>query len=113
MVSGSPIDIYKEQIAQLGAIKLSQIPTSKGDIKTVVIVKNVKKILTKDKKDMAFLTIYDETMEQEVTVFSSTFEKAKQILVPGKIVVVEGYYKSVREELSVNNITSMEEIKNG
>ena len=108
MVSGSPLDAYSSEIKALKAVKLDQIDSTSGDIKVVGIVKNVKKITTKKKQQMAFVTIYDDTCEKELTVFADAFEKSSSILKKNNIVVVDGYFRSLRQEFSIKQITKLE-----
>ncbi|MBQ0009156.1 MAG: DNA polymerase III subunit alpha [Firmicutes bacterium] len=108
MVSGSPLDAYEKEIKALKAVKLDQIDNTSGDIKVVGIVKNVKKITTKKKQQMAFVTIYDDTCEKEITVFADAFEKSSSVLKKNNIVVVDGYYRSLKQEFSITQITKLE-----
>lgn len=108
MVSGSPLDAYTQEIKALKAVKLDQIDSTSGDIKVVGIVKNVKKITTKKKQQMAFVTIYDDTCEKELTVFADAFEKSSSVLKKNNIVVVDGYFRSLKQEFSINQITKLE-----
>lgn len=108
MVSGSPLDAYKSEISNLKAIKLDQISQSSGDIKTVAIIKNIKKVTTKTKQQMAFVTVYDDTCELELTVFADAFVKSFSSLKKNNIVVIEGYFRNLKQEFSVTQITSLE-----
>ncbi len=108
MVSGSPLDAYASEIKNLKAIKLDQIDSTTGDIKVVGIVKNVKKITTKKKQQMAFVTIYDDTCEKELTVFADAFERSSSVLKKNNIVVVDGYFRSLKQEFSIKQITKLE-----
>ena len=108
MVSGSPLDAYKSEIKALKAIKLDQVESSSGDVKVVAIIKNVKKVTTKNKKQMAFVTVYDETSEKEFTVFSDAYEKSISALKKNNIVVISGYYRSLKQEFSINLISQLE-----
>lgn len=109
MVSGSPLDAYKDKIKALKAVKLDQVSNTAGDIKVVGIVKTVKKVTTKTKKQMAFVTIYDDSLEMELTVFADAFAKSFSSLKKNNIVVVDGYYRSIRDEFAVTLISSLEE----
>lgn len=108
MVSGSPLDAYEDEIKALRAVKLDQVDTTSGDIKVVGIIKNVKKITTKKKQQMAFVTIYDDTCEKEITVFADAFEKSSSAIKKNNIVVVNGYYRSLKGEFSITEITNLE-----
>ena len=109
MVSGSPLDAYKLKIKALKAISIDQINTSVGDVKVVGIIKNIKKITTKKKQQMAYVTIYDDTSELELTVFPEAYAKSVTSIKKNNIVVVDGYYRSFKDEFSVTQVTSLEE----
>lgn len=109
MVSGSPLDAYQSKIKNLKAIKLDQISASTGDVKVVAIVKGIKKITTKKKTQMAYVTVYDDTSEMELTVFPEAYAKSISSLKKNNIVVINGYYRSFRDEFNVTLVTSLEE----
>ena len=99
----------KTKIKTIKAITLDQINTSVGDIKTVGIIKNIKKITTKKKQQMAYVTVYDDTLELELTVFPDAYAKSVSAIKKNNIVVIEGYYRSFKDEFSVTQISSLEE----
>ena len=109
MVSGSPLDAYRAKIKSLKAISLEEINTSTGDVKVVGIIKNIKKITTKKKQQMAYITVYDDTLELELTVFPEAYAKSVSSIKKNNIVVIEGYYRSFKDEFSVTQVTSLEE----
>ena len=109
MISASPLDAYKSKIKALNAVSLDQINTTSGDIKVVGIIKNIKKITTKKKEQMAYITIYDDTTELELTVFPEAYAKSVSSIKKNNIVVVNGYYRSFKDEFSVTLVTSLEE----
>ena len=109
MVSASPLDAYKSKILSLKAIPLEQINTTSRTVKTVGIVKSIKKITTKKKQQMAYVTVYDDTLEMEFTVFPDAYAKSVSALKKNHIVVIEGYYRSFKDEFSVTQITSLED----
>ena len=111
MVSGSPLDAYQEQIKKIKAYKLDQISSTSGDIKLVGIIKNIKKITTKKKQQMAYITVYDDTIEIELTVFPDAYAKSVSSIKKNNIVVIDGYYRSFKDEFSVTQVTSLEESK--
>ena len=109
MISGSPLDAYKEKIKAIKAIKLDQISSTAGDIKVVGIIKNIKKITTKKKEQMAYVTIYDDTSELELTVFPEAYAKSVSSIKKNNVVVVDGYYRSFKDEFNVTLVTKLEE----
>ena len=58
---------------------------------------------------MAYVTVYDETLEMELTVFPEAYAKSVSSIKKNNIVVIEGYYRSFKDEFSVTQITSLEE----
>ena len=109
MVSGSPLDAHRSKIKAIKAIPLEQIKTTTGDVKSIGIIKNIKKITTKKKEQMARITVYDDTLEMELTLFPEAFNKSVSSIKKNNIVVIEGYYRSIKDEFSVKQITSLEE----
>ena len=109
MISASPLDAYKVKIKALKAISLDQINASVGDIKTVGIIKNIKKITTKKKEQMAYITVYDDTSEMELTIFPEAYAKSLSSIKKNNIVVIDGYYRPFKDEFSVTLVTSLEE----
>ena len=109
MVSGSPLDAHKPKIKALKAIPLDQIESSTGDIKVVGIIKTIKKITTKKNQQMCYITIYDDTREIELTVFPEAYAKSVSSIKKNNIVVVEGYYRYIKDEFSVSLVSSLEE----
>ena len=58
---------------------------------------------------MAYVTIYDDTSELELTVFPEAYAKSVSSIKKNNIVVVNGYYRSFKDEFSVTLVTSLEE----
>ena len=110
MVSGSPLGIIKDKIEKLCAIPINKIPSSKGNIKVVAILKSFKKIKNKLGKDMAFLTIYDDTGEIEVTLFEEAIKNSSSMK-RNKIILLNGYYNYRRGEFSIEKFTNLEDLK--
>jgi len=111
MVSGSPLDIAKDTFKKLNAITLAELPLSKGYVKTIAILKRSKKIKAKNKKDMAFINVFDNTGEVEMTMFEEALVKSSDLR-KSKIVVIYGRYNYKRNEFSVDKLTRLEDLKN-
>lgn len=110
MVSGSPLGLVKDKIKKLKAIPISEIASSKGNIKVVAVLKSFRRTKTKNNTDMAFITIYDESSEMEAAIFEEAL-KVSSSLRRNKIVLIEGYYNFTRGSLNVNKLTNLEDIK--
>ena len=111
MVSGSPLDNYKKIIKENKGIKIEDIPNSKGKVKVFAILKNIKKILTKKNQNMAFINVYDETSEIELTLFPEAYLKSIPALKKNHIVVIDGYERA-NGEFSVDLIKDIKEYVN-
>lgn len=111
MVSGSPLDVAKDTIKKINAITLAELPTSKGYVKTVAILKRYKKIKTKTKKDMAFINAFDNTGEVEMTIFEEALLKSSDLR-KSKTVVIYGRYNQKRNEFTVDKLIRLEDLKN-
>lgn len=109
MLSGSPLQIVKNTYKNVKFTSISEINISKGDIKVPVIIRSIKSIRTKSGKPMAFSTIYDESGEIEITIFTDAFEKSVSALKKNNIVIIDGYYKESSDELSVKQIYKLGE----
>ena len=58
---------------------------------------------------MCYITIYDDTREIELTVFPEAYAKSVSSIKKNNIVVVEGYYRYIKDEFSVSLVSSLEE----
>jgi len=80
---------------QLGEIE-------KGRVRIAGMVSQAKVIITKKgNKEMAFLTIEDETAQIEVVVFPNTFSEKKNLLVEDKILLIEAKVEKREEKQSL------------
>lgn len=111
MVSGSPLDIAKDIIKEINALTLAELPMSKGYVKTVAILKRSKKIKAKNKKDMAFINVFDNTGEVEMTMFEEALIKSSDLR-KSKIVVIYGKYNTRRNEFAVDKLIRLEDLNN-
>jgi len=112
MVSGSPLDLVKDTIRQLGAVSIKKIPSTRGDIKVVCILKSSRITKTKKGQEMCFTTVYDDSGELELTVFNEAFEKSSMALKKKEsIIVVSGYYSNIKEQFNVKLVEKLEDVK--
>ncbi len=112
MISGSPLQVVKDQISNITLTNIADISSSNGNINIACIFRSIKAIKTKKGKPMAFATIYDDSGEMEITIFSDAYESSFTALKKNSIVIVEGYYNHNKEELVVNQIKKLEDIQN-
>lgn len=75
MISGSPLSLYKDEIARKGATPLSDVSSKNGDVWTYGIVKSMRAITTRKGTKMAFLEVYDELTELSAVLFSEAYNE--------------------------------------
>ena len=92
MLSSNPLSYKKDLLNEKGAISIKEaLETERGTIITAGIVKVKKIIHTKKGEPMAFVKIFDETSEIELTIFPRVFENTSRILDKNNIVLVKGH----------------------
>lgn len=71
-------------------MKTTSLLTASGHMKGIVYVSRIKTIRTKKGQEMAFLTISDETVEMDSTMFPNEYNQYMPILKKGHIYYLEG-----------------------
>lgn len=112
MVSGSPLDSFKGKMQELHAVSLENIKNSRGDVRVFAIIKKVRKIVTKKGDNMAFVTVYDNNSEMELTLFPEAYSKSVKALKLNHIVIIDCYYNFRNKEISVSRIVDTKEKEN-
>ncbi|MFH1534518.1 MAG: DNA polymerase III subunit alpha [Patescibacteria group bacterium] len=109
-ISEHPLEEFREQLeSQTDSIReLSNHPKKKATVGGIVNV--VKKIVTKTKEQMLFVTIEDLTGSMEVLVFPSTlkenqdiWQEDKMLVIAGKVSTKEGALKLICEKVKEFN----------
>ncbi len=88
MISDSPLRYHQESFKQKGVISINEAK-EKNDATIAGILKEKKIIQTKSGKSMAFIKLYDESDEIELTLFSSLYDEVIPLLEKNKILVVK------------------------
>ena len=87
-----PVIKYEQMAMRHGAVRITEL----GELpeETVVtffgIISSLKKIFTKDKKEMAFLSVEDVSGNTEVVVFPSVFEQFDEYIKAKDVIVITG-----------------------
>lgn len=91
-ISGHPLDSFAEEIKLRADTPIAKISeTDDGNqIRVAGVVTAVRKITTRKKSRMAFVTIEDKTSNTDVTVFPKAFEAHGDQLTEGAVVIVFG-----------------------
>lgn len=113
MLSNNPLSYKKDLIKSIGAISLNEVKNSSVSL-TVGIIRSVKTIMNKKGQEMAFVKLFDQMDELEVTIFQDTYKQCYEVLKKNNIVVL-----TVKENIHQDNKTyigeniSLLEVENG
>ncbi|WP_338971593.1 DNA polymerase III subunit alpha [Spiroplasma endosymbiont of Panorpa germanica] len=102
-LSAHPMQVIRSKMANSERLSLIN-SLNKGDMKSPVlfIINSYKIHFDKNNKEMVFLDISDETSHLDVTMFASTFEKYKNQITEGTIMVGE-----IRTQIYNNKVTGI------
>ena len=90
MLSNNPLKFKKDLLLKENVISISEA-IKKDRAKVCGIIKSIKIIQTKKQQPMAFIKIFDETKEMELTAFSDTYQDNISLIKKNNIVVFEIY----------------------
>lgn len=90
MLSNNPLKFKKDLLLKENVISISEA-IKKDRAKVCGIIKSIKIIQTKKQQPMAFIKIFDETKEIELTAFSDTYQDNISLIKKNNIVVFEIY----------------------
>ena len=114
MLSDSPLTYKQDILKQHNAIKI--VEAKEMDNATIAgIVKSKKVINTKKGTQMAFIKIFDETGDIEVTAFSKQYSESSSLLEKNKIVLMDIKQQINKDEVTfiAEKIRGLEEENNG
>ena len=109
------VNYKKDLIESQGIVGISSIDDeANGNYKICGIIKDIKTHSTKKKQTMAFLKVFDDSSEIEVTVFSDAYQQSIGVLKKNNIVVIEGSNRFRDGEMNfiANKIYLLEEEEN-
>jgi DNA polymerase-3 subunit alpha len=98
---------YANIIARHRLPALSALPI--GNAGAVFAVQNIKRIMTKNNAEMAFLQIYDDSGKMDAVLFPETYRRFKNILTEGGIYLGRGKteIRNNRKQLIINHIETL------
>ncbi len=115
--SGHPLDSVKSQIERYANLELSRVEVaSPNRVYTVIgILNELREIVTKNGRRMAFGKIEDYSSRVEIVIFSDQFEKARELLFDENIIAIKGRIDKTRgtPKLIVEDIVDPADLKNG
>ncbi|MBC7347566.1 MAG: DNA polymerase III subunit alpha, partial [Clostridia bacterium] len=102
-VSGHPLAAYRERLAACTSYSLAELgQLNEGTVVTVGgMVNGVRQLTTKRNEPMAYLQLEDTTGMVEVVVFPRVLAAARELLVPGRVILVEGRTDGTDEGVKV------------
>ncbi|GAX34189.1 helix-hairpin-helix domain-containing protein [Nodularia sp. NIES-3585] len=114
-VSDHPLKALRKAASVLSPINLSQLNEQKEDAKVcaVIMLNNVKKVMTKKGDQMAILQIEDLTTQSEAVVFPKTYERISEQLIVDLRLIIWGKVdrRDDQTQLIVEDVEKVEEVK--
>ncbi|WGT68255.1 helix-hairpin-helix domain-containing protein [cyanobacterium endosymbiont of Epithemia clementina EcSB] len=114
-VSDHPLKLVKKAAQILSPVNLSELENQryKSKVSAVVMVNEVKKIVTKTGKEMAFLTLEDISGQSEGVVFSDVYERIKELLIEDNHLIIWGKVdrRDDKVQLIIENGEVIENVK--
>ena len=100
-LSDNPLKYKKDLLEMNKVVSSNKVPSTFGRINVCGIISHVKTIkVKKNNTQMAFVKIFDEEGEIEITVFAKVYEKTYTLLTKNNIILVSGRFDHQREDNS-------------
>jgi DNA polymerase-3 subunit alpha len=97
MISGSPLSLHMDALEGKEYTPLSKAGEKNGTFKTAGAIKSIRTITAKNGKTMAFVGIYDDVGELELTVFSDQYDASYPLLKKDNVVYFSCHKDNRRE----------------
>jgi len=105
-ISHNPLEKYRNKLLSLPPISQLRDIMEGSHIKLGGLITNLKEIMTKKKKQMAFFDLEDLTGRVEVVIFPAFYAKNKHFLGKNKPVQISGKLEMQSREINGEEITS-------
>ena len=111
MLSDNPLTYKKDILEANGALPIAEVIDSTSNVTFGGMIKSKKVINTKKGTPMAFVKIFDDTGEIEVTMFSELYSNNMKFIETNKLILVKGNNRTSRGETSfiASEIINLEE----
>ena len=103
MLSNNPLSYKKDLIENIHALSISDAKNERNCL-TVGIIRSVKTIMNKKGQEMAFVKLFDETDEIEITIFQDTYKECFDLLKKNNIIIAK-----IKENIHQDNKTYIAE----
>ncbi len=102
-ISGHPLNAYKEKIEKFCTLtKTIKREASNGSsVMVAVIIDEIKEVMTKNNRRMAFIKISDYSGSIESVIFNKLYEEKKDILIKDNIIALKGKISERNGEKSI------------
>ena len=100
MLSDNPLRYKKDLLVDKDVSPIIELEEF-GNANIAGMIKTVKKISTKKGETMAYIKLFDETGEIEVTIFPRVYQESYQFLEKNKFILVKGKIESDDEDKSM------------
>ncbi len=99
---------YRDYVREVGAEEIGKLKIG-SNIRILFALRRIRKIVTKTNKEMAFLSIYDDTDEIDAVMFPSSYSLFKHHLEINNIYLGEGKVeeRNGRKQYIINNLKLM------
>ena len=88
--SDHPLTEFEKELTGLGIIKFTQATLDKNLQKFAGLIVGMRNLTTKRGDKMAFVTLDDAVIRQEIVVFSDLYNESKDFLKKDQLIIVEG-----------------------
>ena len=112
MLSDNPLKYKKDVLKKNNCVSLHDAKEKYGRVNVAGIISYIKTIkVKKNNTTMAFVKIFDESDELELTVFARVYEASFNLLTKNNIVLVKGRYEHNKDKESfvADEITLLED----
>ena len=108
-VSKTILHYKKDELENKGIKDIDYILTKNSREPFACLLKSKKIINTKKGQPMAFLKVFDESNELEVTLFPETYAKYLMTLETNSVFIIKGYYQKDKQSFIAETITLLED----
>ena len=112
MLSDNPLRYKEDLLKKNKVVPLNEVKDTHSTVNISGIISNIKIIkVRKNNTTMAFIKIFDQTDEMEVTLFPKVYENCFQLLNKNEIVLINGHYekKDEKESFIGDSLTKLED----
>ena len=108
-ISKTILSYKKDLLEEKGIKNINHILTKYSKDPFACILKSKKIINTKKGTPMAFLKVFDEDNELEVTLFPEVYANSLMLLESNSVLIIKGYYQKDKESFIAETISILED----